>query len=386
MAITSVEVADIVRSGLEQFEQSYPLRAEQRQALRAIVNCRTSAYGGHLYECDSCQHRHPAYNSCRNRHCPKCQTLAKERWLEHRQAELLPVGYFHIVFTIPDTLRPLFRGNPRVLYDLLFRSASRTIVQIGLDPARLGARVGVLAILHTWSQTLTYHPHVHCIVPGGGLTVEGDGWLPCRRNYFAPVKVMGQLFRGKMLSGLKRRWQSLTFGGPLRSLACRSAFERLLAPLYETDWIVYCQPPFGSARRVLSYLARYTHRVAISNDRVERFDQDQVTIRYRDSRSNRRIRRLRLTTTEFLSRFVSHVLPRGFVRIRSYGLLANRCRKVCLAQCRIALRARRPKERPETTWQQLYQQLTGRDPLQCPRCSKGTLRPMGALSRAGPPP
>ena len=295
----------------------------------------------------------------------------------------MPVGYFHIVFTIPDTLRPLFRGNPRVLYDLFFRAASRTILQIGLDPDRLGARMGVLAILHTWTQTLIYHPHVHCIVPGGGLTVEGDGWLPCRRNYFAPVKVMGRIFRGKMLAGLKRNWKSMTFVGLCEPLASRTEFDRLLEPLYKTDWVVYCQPPFGSALRVLSYLARYTHRVAISNDRLERFDHDEVTIRYRDSRSNRRVRRLRLTTEEFLRRFVSHVLPRGFVRIRCYGLLANRYRKAHLERCRVALRARRSKERREKTWQELYQQLTGRDPLLCPRCSEGRLRPVGMLARAG---
>ena len=382
MTTTSIEVADIVRAGVTRFAENHPLRSEQRQALQAIACCRTAAYGGHLYECDSCRHRHPAYNSCRNRHCPKCQTLAKERWLEHRQSELLPVGYFHIVFTIPDTLRPLFRGNPRVLYDLLFRAASRTILQIGLDPDRLGARLGLLAILHTWTQTLTYHPHLHCIVPGGGLSVESDAWVPCRRNYFAPVRVLGRLFRGKMLAGLKRRRDSLAFTGVCEPLASRQAFDRLLEPLYQIDWVVYCQPPFGSARRVLSYLARYTHRVAVSNERIERFQADEVTVRYRDS--SRRIRRLRLSTDQFLRRFVAHVLPRGFVRIRCYGLLANRHRKDCLDQCRRALRARPSKKPKAKTWQQLYERLTGRDPLRCPRCSEGTLKPVGSLARAGP--
>lgn len=375
--VTSVEVADIARSGIE-LRQRLPRGSQEWRALRDIAGCRTSALGGHLYECDHCGHQRNAYNSCRNRHCPKCLTLAKERWLEKRQAELLPVGYFHLVFTVPRELHPVFRADPKRLYSLLFETATRSLLELTADPKWLGARIGILALLHTWTQTLSYHPHIHCIVPGGGLAPDGT-WIPCRPKFLVPVRVLSRVFRGKFLWHLRR----LIANGDILAPVGEIPTEAMLRQLAQREWVVYCKPPFGSPQRVLSYLARYTHRVAISNDRVVAFDGERVTFRWRDSKCNRRCRSMTLTRDQFLSRFLLHVLPRGFVRIRGYGLLANRNRRDCLGSCRAQLRTkpRKPQRSGTESWRSMLKRLTGIDPLRCPSCRDGKLNNVAILPR-----
>ena len=346
----------------------------QRRALWAIEHCRTAVLGGHLERCCSCRYERPAYNSCRNRHCPKCQTLAKERWLEKRRRELLPVGYFHVVFTLPQELRVLALWNQEAIYDLMLKTAGRCLLEIGRNPRYVGGKLGVLAILHTWTQRLEYHPHVHCVVPGGGLDDHGR-WIPARKHYLAPVRALSRLYRGKVVAGLRslRRERRLRYSGAAEELAADATFDACLDRLMRHDWVVYCKPPFGRPERVLSYLARYTHRVAISNDRIESFDGDQVVIGYLDRKSLRK-RSIRLSSREFLGRFLRHVLPTGFVRIRCHGLLANRHRSDTLNACRTAIPEKRRSTRSPITTDELIARILGRDPQQCPRCGSDLRR------------
>jgi Putative transposase/Transposase zinc-binding domain len=393
-ASTGLEVADIVRQFGPSFLVAHgqSLRREHRRALGAIEACRTAALGGHLYRCERCDFERPVYNSCRNRHCPKCQALASARWVEARHAELLPVPYFHLVFTVPESLRPLFLRHPRTLYGLLFRTVAETLLEVAADRRHLGARIGLLALLHTWTQTLLYHPHLHVVVPGGGLTVDGARWVASRAEYFLPVRVLSRLFRGKLLAGLKRLHAAgeLACTGPLAPLAEPRCFAEYLSPLYETDWVVYAKPPFGGPEKVLAYLARYTHRIAISNHRLLRLEGEEVIFTWRDRAHGDRQRTMRLHAHEFLRRLLLHVLPDGFVRIRSYGLLANRGRHETIARCREALGAPpgEPSAAPETEgWCELLARLTGTDPGRCPECRHGRLLRVAeipAQSRAPP--
>ena len=394
-ASTGLEVADVVRRFGESFlaEHGESLGREHRRVLAAIRACRTAALGGHLYCCPQCGYEHPVYDSCRNRHCPKCQALASARWVEARAAELLPVPYFHLVFTVPRELRPFFRRQPRALYDRLFHTVAETLLEVAADPRHLGARIGLLAVLHTWTQTLLYHPHLHVVAPGGGLTVDGRRWVGCREDYFLPVQVLSRLFRGKVLASLKKLYVAgeLDCSGTLAPLADPRRFAALLAPLYETGWVVYAKPPFGGPEQVLSYLARYAHRIAISNDRLLRLEGDEVVFTWRDRAHGDRRCTMRLHAHEFLRRFLLHVLPDGFVKIRSYGLLANRDRHERIERCRAALGAEpEAPQQPiaETGWAELLARLTGRDPTRCPRCRNGQLllvAEIAALGR-GPPP
>ncbi len=389
-ASTGIEVAEIVRRFGESFLAAYgaSMRREHRRVLGAIEACRTAALGGHLYRCPRCAYETPIYNSCRNRHCPKCQALASARWVEARQAELLPVPYFHLVFTVPEALRPLFRRHPRRLYGLLFRTVADSLLEVAADPRHLGARIGFLAILHTWTQTLLYHPHLHVVVPGGGLTADRVRWVGCRPGYFLPVRVLSRLFRGKLLAGLKELHArgDLDNPGPLEPPPLDPGrFAELLAPLYESEWVVYAKPPFGGPRRVLAYLARYTHRVAISNHRLLRLEGEQVVFTWRDRAHGDRQRTMRLHAHEFLRRFLLHALPDGFVRIRSYGLLANRDRQHNLERCRQALGAEPPEPVPsqDAGWAELLARLTGADPTRCPQCGKALLLVVGELAARG---
>jgi len=393
-----LEVADVVRRFGESFLAAHgaSLSREQRRVLACLAACRTAALDGHLYQCDRCGHEHPAYNSCRDRHCPKCQALASERWLRARCAELLPVPYFHLVATIPEELNGLFLQNQRALYDLLFRSVASSLLEVAADPRHLGARLGLLALLHTWSQTMLHHPHVHGIVPGGGLTVDGARWVGAAPDYLLPVQVLSRALRGRLLSGIRALHAEgeLRFYGELEPLADPRTLSGHLEPLWHKEWVVYLKPPFDGPRKVLEYLARYTHRIAISNRRLVAIDGDQIAFRYRDRRHDDVLRTMRLPAHEFLRRFLLHVLPRRFVRIRSYGLLANRNRQENLARCREALgvvsaeaEAERANEPVRETWQQALKRLLGRDPLRCPACGIGRLRPVAALTpRARPPP
>jgi hypothetical protein len=328
-----LEVAQIFRLFGEEYRQKHRLSRPQLRTMRAIEVCRTAVLGGHVDECDQCGARTIRYNSCRNRHCPKCQSLDKERWLEQRRNELLPVPYFHVVFTVPHALNPLALVNPKWFYNLLFASASQALLEIAADPKRLGARIGVLAVLHTWSQTLELHPHLHCIVPGGGLSLDGERWVATRRaNYLLPVQVLAALFRGKFLAGVKAARQADQLILP-ESLQDRGSFENLLDQIYAKTWVVYSKPPFGSPEQVLAYLARYTHRVAISNPRLIRLADGRVSFAYKDYSQGGRAREMTLPVEEFIRRFLLHVLPESFVRIRYFGLLSNRHRKGNLARC-----------------------------------------------------
>ncbi len=377
MDTSSLEVAHIVRARGEVYRQRFGHHLARRhlRALRAIEICRSAALGGHRYRCERCDHERIAYNSCRNRHCPKCQTLDKERWIEARRAELLPVDHFHVVFTLPAALRPLALRNQRTIYTLLFRSAAETLLEIGADSKHLGARIGFVAILHTWGQTLVDHPHLHVIVPGGGLALTGDRWVSARRRFLLPVRVLSRLFRGKFLHYLREAHAAseIAFPGTIEELVDPPAFDALLDRLYGTDWMVYCKPPLGGAHAVLEYLPRYTHRVAISNDRLVAFDGETVTFRFKDYRQEGRVGVMHLSAEEFLRRFLLHILPERFVRIRYYGLWAHRCRKENLELCRQLMRVRPGPEPVSENWSELLLRLTGIDPTLCPVCGKGRL-------------
>jgi hypothetical protein len=341
----AVEVADIIRVHGAAFLAKHGgwLNATQKKALRDLGRCRTAALGGHVERCRDCGHERLAYNSCRNRHCPKCQALARARWLDREAEHLLPVEYHHVVFTLPQQVAELAQANPTVLYDLLFQAASATLREVAANPKRLGASIGVLAVLHTWGQTLQHHPHLHCVVTGGGLSCNAHGivdptprWVSCRPGFFLPVRVLSRVFRGKYLALLRQAYAAgkLTFSGRLASLAVPTSFAMFLQPLYATDWVVYAKPPFGGPQRVLKYLARYTHRVAISNHRLVSLEDGRVTFRYKDYADAHRQKTMTLPAEEFLRRFVQHVLPAGFVKTRHYGLLANRDRDEKLRTCR----------------------------------------------------
>ena len=336
-----LEVADVFRDLTDAFLDRYgdTLSPEQRRALRDIAACRTAALGGHVEECDRCGHQRIAYNSCRNRHCPKCQATAAAQWMEAREAELLPVEYFHVVLTLPAILGPIALQNPREVYGILFRAAAETLQQIAADPKHLGAEIGFLAVLHTWGQNLDHHPHVHCVVPGGGISPDGSRWIACRPGFFLPVRVLSIVFRGKFLALLRNAFDrgKLSFHGKQRVLADAGEFQRLLAASAQTEWVVYAKPPFGGPEQVLKYLARYTHRVAISNRRLISLDDGEVAFQRKDYAHGGGPKTMTLKAVEFIRRFLLHVLPSGFVRIRHYGFLANRVCREKLALCRTLL-------------------------------------------------
>jgi hypothetical protein len=346
----ALEVADIIRTHGEPFLAKYgrALSGTQHKALRDLAACRTAALGGHVEECLDCGERVIAYNSCRNRHCPKCQAQTRAQWLERQEKTLLPVEYFHVVFTLPQEVAELALANRVALYDLLFASASATLREIAANPKHLGASLGVLLVLHTWGQNLHHHPHVHGVVTGGGLSCNAQGeihqsprWVSCRPGFFLPVRVLSRLFRGKYLDGLRRLHErgKLVCAGKLSALADTKAFAAWLTPLYTRDWVVYAKRPFGGPEQVLKYLARYTHRVAISNSRLLKLEEGSVTFRYKDYATKGKPRTMTLPAEEFLRRFTQHVLPKYFMKIRHYGLLANNQRERLLAVCRQLLLA-----------------------------------------------
>jgi hypothetical protein len=346
MSRPRLEVADVIRRHGEAFLERYgaTLAPEQRRALDDIAACRTAARGGHVEACDRCGHRQVAYNSCRNRHCPKCQAHAAADWMAAREAELLPVEYYHIVFTLPAALNPIALQNPREVYGILFKAAAEALQQIAADPKHLGAEIGFVAVLHTWGQNLGHHPHVHCVAPGGGLSPDGSRWVACRPGFFLPVRVLSRVFRGKFLSSLRTAFDRgrLAFHGDLSPLADPGEFQRRLAAGARNEWVVYAKPPFGGPRQVLKYLARYTHRVAISNSRLTALEGDHVSFRWKDYAHGGGSKTMTLKASEFIRRFLLHVLPAGFVRIRHYGFLANRVCREKLERCRTLLAAVAP--------------------------------------------
>jgi hypothetical protein len=350
---TSLEVADIFRVEGARYRavQAGHLSLTQLKVMSAVENCRTAALGGHVDACEDCGHQRIAYNSCRNRHCPKCQGAAARTWLAERETDLLPVGYFHVVFTLPIEVADIAWQNKAAVYDLLFRAASETMMTIAADPRHLGARIGITAVLHTWGSALTHHPHVHMIVPGGGITLDGQRWIASRSAFLLPVRVLGKLFRRLFLTRLIALYDAgkLAFFGGLARLADRRAFLRHLAPVRNKRWVVYAKSPFAGPEAVLAYLSRYTHRVAISNQRLIAFDETGVTFRYKDYRRDgpERQRVMTLAPHEFIRRFLLHVLPHGFHRIRHYGLLASSARKANIARARALLAVAPPPEPPE---------------------------------------
>ena len=363
-----MEVAAILHAQGDTFVEQHPwLSVQQRTVLRAIVRCRTAALGGHLDRCDTCGHQAISYNSCRNRHCPKCQAQARERWLHARECELLDVPYVHVVFTLPHALLPLVYRNSARLYTWLFQTSAATLRDVAANPNHLGAEIGVLSILHTWGQTLVRHPHVHCVVPAGGLSPDHQRWIqPKYAGFVLPVKILSRVFRGKFVAALRRAYkrQELDFSGATEHLGDPAQWRRFVDTLFATDWIVYAKPAFGGASAVLRYLGRYTHRVAISNHRLLAFDGDRVTFSWKDYAHGNQRRTMTLSAMEFLRRFVQHILPRGFVRIRHSGFLAHACRASRVALARTVLAASRANVTTTSTAVETTPALT----WTCPRC------------------
>jgi hypothetical protein len=339
-----LEVADVFRQHGQEFLDRWGdvLSRQQRKVFRDIRACRTAELGTHVLQCDHCSHQAIEYRSCRNRHCPKCHSRTRDQWLAARAEEILPVPYCHVVFTLPHELAPLALQNPRLVYGILFRAVAEALLEMGADPKRLGVKLGFLAVLHTWTQRLEHHPHVHCVVPAGGLSPDGEKWIsPRKEKFFLPVKPLGHLFRGKFLAYLEEAFAAnrLEFYGRLRELAHPVRFAEFVSPLHDREWVVHAKPPFGGPDQVLHYLARYTHRVAISNGRLLRLENGRVSFRWRDSRDGNQIKELSLDGMEFIRRFLLHVLPSGFVKIRQFGLLSNRNRKGMVQHCRSLLPA-----------------------------------------------
>jgi len=356
------ELADIFRSHGESYRKTHFLPASHLKVMRAVEVCRTQELGGHLKQCDTCGFEHPTYNSCRNRHCPKCQSLAKAKWLERQTSELLPVGYFHLVFTLPHELNRLTLAHKKILLSLLFKAVSETLLEFGRT--RLKGTVGIIAVLHTWDQTFKDHFHLHCLVPAGALSFDQSRWIGARPNFLFPVKALSRVFRGKFLDLLKQACDQGKIPPPSQELK----------ELRKKNWVVYAKKPFGSPQTVLDYLGRYTHRVALSNNRILALENDQVTFSYRDRRDKDRLKSMTLDAEEFIRRFLLHVIPQGFMRVRHFGFLANRAKKHALPQCRklLGLNPALPQI-PKKSAQDLLRQLTGIDLSRCPRCQKGTM-------------
>ena len=368
-----VELADIFRAYGKSYRRNHPLPVSHLKVIQAVERCRTAALGGHIERCDSCGFERPAYNSCRNRHCPKCQSLAKVKWLDKQKSELLPVGYFHLVFTLPHELNGLILTNKKILLSHLFKAVGEMLVDFG--HIRLGGQIGFITVLHTWDQTLLDHFHLHCLVPAGALSYDQMRWTPARKNFLFPVKALSVVLCGKFLDLLKSAFlrNRLLFVGQTASLADPVAFQALFDALRKKRWIAYAKKPFGSPVHVLDYLGRYTHRVALSNDRILSAHNGEVAFSYRDRKNANQKKTMTLDAHEFIRRFLLHVIPKGFVRVRHFGFLANRSKSL-LAKCRqlLDLSPTVPKL-PQRSVQELMLQLTGIDITRCPLCQKGTL-------------
>jgi hypothetical protein len=379
------EIADVFRRYGPAFQAQYGrlLRPLHLLVLKALAVCRTAQLGGHVLECDSCGHQKQAYNSCHNRHCPKCQANLRGQWFEDRQRDLLPVEYFHVVFTLPDEFGALALQNKAVVYNLLFRAVSETLTEAAAGWKGLKAKIGFFAILHTWGQKLDLHPHLHCVVPGGGISLDGARWNSCPRGFFMPVKLLSRMFRGKFLALVKEahRRGELTLAGRLQPLESDRAFRSWLGPLYDKEWVVYAQPPWNGPEHALKYLARYTHRVAIGNSRLKSIDNGQVTFSYKDYRNQHQQRTLTLAATEFIRRFMMHVLPNGFMRIRYYGFLANTHRKEQLRTIRELLGAPQPAGADEQSDDHPQDNVEHLQDQRCNHCNEGSMRPIDIAPR-----
>jgi predicted Zn-ribbon and HTH transcriptional regulator len=382
MRSDAIEVGDIFRQYGAAYQQEHKLPLQQLKAMRAIERCRTSALGGHIEVCDECGYERISYNSCRNRHCPKCQSLARERWLLARQQDLLPISYFHVVFTLPDELNRLCLVNQKVMYDLLFRAGSETILDLGQDARHIGGKVGMMAVLHTWGQNLMDHPHLHGIVTGGGLSADGQRWvypkkMTPQQDFFIHVNIISALFKKKFLAYLKQAYQQgkLKCVGEIAPLAEPHNFQQLLDRLYQKKWNSYCKKPFGGPEKVLNYLGRYTHRVAMANRRLVKLEAGNVTFKWRDYRDGNKHKLMTLDAFEFIRRFLLHILPKGYFKIRYYGLLASRNQRTDLELCRQLLQVavKIAEQAQRLSWQELMMELFDLDVRRCPVCGNGRL-------------
>ncbi len=376
-----LELADVFLAHGDRLDR---LSSQQERAVRAITSCRTAALGGHVQACDTCGHEEIRYNSCRDRHCPKCGGLDKARWVEARKKDVLPVEYHHVVFTIPEELHPIFLSNARLSYTLLFSAVAQTLSEVAANPRNLGAKIGFTAVLHTWTQTLRFHPHIHAIVPGGGPSTNGDRWVSAAPGFFLPVKILSIVFRGKLLSSLEAAWTSGELLTPQDG-----GVPTLLAAAARKNWVVYSKPPVAGAEQVIDYLSRYTHRIALSNERLVAMKDDQVSFRWKDRAHGNQEKLMTLNALEFLKRFLLHVLPRALVRIRHYGFMANAVRRREIGRCRELLELPTPSPSAAVirseTWQETLLRITGKDVTCCPRCKKGRMTDTAELPRATVP-
>jgi hypothetical protein len=372
-----VEVQNIFLQYGADYRKKHKLSLAQLKAMSAIEKCRTSALGGHIDICESCGNTQISYNSCRNRHCPKCQTLAKERWIDRQKGDLLNIGYFHVVFSVPDTLNPVIFQNQRILYQMLFKAVAETLSELAINKKYLGATLGFTSVLHTWGQNLMHHPHLHCIVPGGGLNPIGQ-WVNSRKKFFIPVKVLSRKFRGKYLFYLKQLYEQnkLKFCGSQQYLSDARDFERFLSSLYAKEWVVYCKPPFKDAACIVEYLGRYTHRVAISNNRILSLGNGNITFKWRDYKDGSKWKVMTVSADEFIRRFLIHILPNGFMKIRHYGLLGNRNKTTKLKLCQ-KLTNTPVISKGKASTLDLIHKITGKDLSKCPHCGSDKLKCMG---------
>lgn len=368
-----IEVQDIFAELGVKYCEDHNLPFHIRKAVMNIINCRTAQLGGHVDECTSCGHTKISYNSCRDRHCPKCQILSKERWIENRKNDLLPISYFHVVFTIPYELEFVTLLNKKVMYSILFKATSETLLELSRAPKYLGAEIGFTTILHTWGQNLMNHTHTHNIVPSGGLSLDGSRWINSKKDFFIPVKVLSRKFRGKFLYYFKKAYYNndLKFTNDIEDLGHKNIFQCFVDRLYDKEWVVYCKPPFGSAEHVVEYLGRYTHRVAISNNRIEAFENGYVVFKWKDYSDNNKEKHMTLKTEEFIRRFLMHILPGKFVKIRHYGILSNRNRMTKLKKCKQILKVPiiKIQDKLRLSTAELLFNLTGIDINKCPCCS-----------------
>ncbi len=381
---SNVEVADIMRTHIGDYNKKYKLHPSHYKVVRDILNCRTSYLGGHVEECDECGTKRNAYNSCRNRHCPKCQSMAKEKWLQERKSELLPVKYFHNVFTLPHEINPVALCNKKVAYNILFKAAAETLLQFGKNPeGELKGKIGIHAVLHTWSQLILDHFHLHCIVPGGALSFDQTRWTGCKYDYLFNVEALSIVFRAKFIDYFEKAYNkgSLQFFGKSKSLGTKSGFKNLIDQLWKKSWVVYSKKPFSGPEKVLEYLARYTHRVAISNYRIKSLHNGKVTFTYKN-RDLDVIEEVTINAVEFIRRYLLHVLPGKFMRIRHFGLFANRYKSNNISKCRrlMGLSSELP-EKIEKSIREIMLDLTGLDISRCPCCKKGTMREVAQISR-----
>ncbi|MCD4654531.1 IS91 family transposase, partial [bacterium] len=387
MTPTKIEVGDIIRRYSSAYLGIYENTTfqEHLKVLKNLAICRTEALGGHIKKCDQCDHIEVYYHSCRDRHCPKCQAIPRAKWMEARAADLIAgIQYFHVVFTIPNLLSSVILQNKRCLYNILFRAVSETLQTIAKDKKHLGAEIGFTAVLHTWGQTLHHHPHIHCLIPGGGLSLDGNKWIHCRDNFFLPIRVLSSLFKKKFLAYLKNavKNKELSFHGKLKNLRKGKNWTYFLTSLYRKNWVVYAKPPFGGAQQLLKYLARYTHRVAIANQRLISVEDGKVSFRWKDYRNQNKQRVMNLDATEFIRRFLTHVLPPRFMRIRHYGFLSNRNRKEKLLLCRQLLNnsEKPPISSPESAVIDIVSVIHEKDDLLCPVCKQGRLSVMQSIN------